>query len=290
MKHDSHLVTIQERPKLRSPILIAGFDGWPNAGNISTDSLSFLRSAFSVQKLATISPDLFYRYADSRPSARIDEGEITEYSFSPYEFYFTHADGEHDLILFSGNEPEMAWEQFTDLFLSLAAEFSVELLFTIGGTYDYITHNQDPLISGMISHSSMRKSFQELGIKLAQYEGPISVHTVLLLEAKRRDMRCGSIWGHAPQYLQSNNLPVIHQVLDTLRKLGNFNLDLTEMKFKALELQKQINILVQKSPELSRIIEKIENGFHLKQSSPAAETFHDKVIDISGFMRRESHE
>lgn len=288
MKRNTAYINFSEKPVLKRPVFIAGFEGWPNAGNISTDTLNFLKTTLPVRKFAEIAPDPFYRYSDVRPQITVEEGEVIRFSFSPYELFCYEGDGEHDLILFSGSEPEMAWKQFTQAFLDLAVDLAVEMILTVGGTYDYITHNQEPLVSGVFNQESLRRIFQDSGIKPAEYQGPTSIHTMVLTEARQRDIKCINLWGHAPQYLQSNNLPVIHQVLVHLRQLGGFELDLTDLKFKALELQKQINFLVQKSPELSRIIEKIEKGPQNQQrNTSSAEVCHDKVIDISEFLRKD---
>lgn len=287
MEHSRAHITFFKKPKLKRPLLIAGFDGWPNAGNIASDTLNFLMDGLSAEKFAEIDPDPFYKYSDVRPSIRVEEGRIINFCFSPYEFYYCQGSGNHDVILFSGNEPELSWHQFSQLFFSLAMEFSVEVLLTVGGTYDYITHNQDPVVSGVYNDIKLRQLFVDAGVKPAEYHGPMSIHTLLLMEGRKKGIDGFSMWGHVPQYLQSNNLPIIYQMLVRLQDLGDFDLDLSDLQYKARELQKQINILVQKSPELSRIIEKMEKGMHSEEPVIPPETKKDKVIDISEFVKKD---
>ncbi len=70
------------------PILIAGFEGWPNAGCISSDVLSFLKKGLGVKKFAEVNPDIFHKYSNNRPYAKIDGGEVKYLLFSPYEFFY----------------------------------------------------------------------------------------------------------------------------------------------------------------------------------------------------------
>jgi len=60
-------------------------------------------------------------------------------------------------------------------------------------------------------------------------------------------------------------------------------MDLTELKLKSEELLKQIDLIIQKNPELSKYIEKIEKGCHLKKEP----SFHDNVIHINDFLKKD---
>ena len=213
MGSNNRHITFFNKPKMNRPVVIAGFDGWPNAGNIATDALNVLIDGLPAEKLAEIDSDPFYKYSDVRPSIRVEDGRIVHFSFTPYEFFFCQGTGNHDVILFSGSEPELSWQRFSKEFFSLAEEFSVEALLTVGGTYDYITHNQDPVVSGVYNDTNLRQMFIDAGVKPAEYHGPMSIHTLLLMEDHKRGIDGFSMWGHVPQYLQSNNLPIIFQML-----------------------------------------------------------------------------
>jgi len=280
---DMRFINFSKKPNLNHPILIAGFEGWPNAGCISSDVLTFLKKGLGVKKFAEVNPDLFHKYSNNRPYAKIDGGEVKYLLFSPYEFFYKKSAGFPDLILFLGKEPQLRWKQFTRSFLKLATDFDVAMLITIGGTYDYVTHKQNPWISGVFTDYVLKDKVVALGIKNAQYEGPVSIHTFLLKEAEEIGIKGINIWGHVPQYLTNNNFPITCQILGCLKEIVGFDLDLSEIKLKAEELLKQIDLIIQKNPELSKYIEKIEKGCHLKKES----SFHDKVIQINDFLKKD---
>ena len=81
-------INFSKKPNLNHPILIAGFEGWPNAGCISSDVLSFLKKGLGVKKFAEVNPDIFHKYSNNRPYAKIDGGEVKYLLFSPYEFFY----------------------------------------------------------------------------------------------------------------------------------------------------------------------------------------------------------
>ena len=280
------VINLSERPELSRPILIAGFDGWPNAGNISIETLFYLKRMLGAKKFAEIDPDPFHKYTNLRPYAKLEEGEVKHLVFSPDEFFYKKGKESPDLILFIGKEPELRWKHFIQSFLRFAIDLNVEILLTIGGTYDNITHRQEPVISGVFNDDSLKISLANAGIQFIEYEGPISIHTMLLIEARKMGIKGVSLWGHAPQYLQSNNLSVIYQILIHLNEFIGFGLDLSSLEVKAIELKKQIDLIVQKNPELLRIIEKYEKEPESKkETSP-----EDKIINIVDFLKKNHHE
>jgi len=52
-------IQIEELPKLNNPILIAGFDGWGNALDISNAMSAYLIRKLKAEYFAKINPDIF---------------------------------------------------------------------------------------------------------------------------------------------------------------------------------------------------------------------------------------
>ena len=53
---------IHERPNLVQPYLVMGFEGWPDAGKVSSGVISYLRDKLEANKFAEIKPDDFYLF------------------------------------------------------------------------------------------------------------------------------------------------------------------------------------------------------------------------------------
>ena len=67
-------IHIKELPQLKNPVLIAGFDGWGNALNISNGMVAYLIRRLKARNFADLDPDTFYRYDEQRPVVDIAEG------------------------------------------------------------------------------------------------------------------------------------------------------------------------------------------------------------------------
>jgi proteasome assembly chaperone (PAC2) family protein len=145
-----------EKPVLNKPYLIIGFEGWPNAAEVSSFALHHLINNLGGKKFASIPLENFYQTSSLRPTAVIKEGRLLELKLPSNHFYYVRTPSSNDLILFHGVEPHLRWNVFADLILDLATKFSVFQVFTIGGTYDYIPHTYPPLVSALFNHEELR--------------------------------------------------------------------------------------------------------------------------------------
>ena len=97
-------LALTKRPSLRAPYLIAGFGGWPNGGNVSTDTVYFLQSTLKAEPIGEITSDDLYIYSSptlaSRPITVIREGVLESLRFPSNSLFACQRLGaDHDLTL-----------------------------------------------------------------------------------------------------------------------------------------------------------------------------------------------
>jgi proteasome assembly chaperone (PAC2) family protein len=280
-----------EKPNLNKPYLIIGFEGWPNAGEVSSFALRHLIDSLGAKPFASIPTENFYQISSLRPMALIKEGKLIELKSPGNHFYYVKGSLSNDLILFYGVEPHLQWDVFAELILDLAERFNVMQLFTIGGTYDYIPHTYPPMVSALFNHEALREKVIQAGLELTEYSGPISIHTFLLEAAKKRDLRAISLWGHAPQYLQTRNVKVVCSVLKRLIDLTQIEVDLSELDKAGDYFDQQVNHLVEEDPKLQEVISKLEEVYKRAEKIPRApgreeDAKEDKVVYIQAFLKK----
>jgi len=278
-----------EKPNLNKPCLVIGFEGWPNAAEVSSSALQFLIEKLGAQKFASIPLESFYQFSSSRPVAVIKEGRLMELKFPGNHFYYSKDPLSKDLILFYGVEPHLRWSLFTDLLLDLTEEFDVSQIFTIGGTYDYVPHTYPPTVSALFNHEDLRGEVIRAGLGLTEYSGPISIHTFILEAAKKRGLKAMSLWGHAPQYLQTKNVKVACSVLKSLIQLTEIKIDLSELERASDYFDQQVNHLVEEDPKLQEVISKLEEIYKRSEKGPPLSK-EDKVVYIQAFLKRQEDE
>ena len=284
-----------ERPVLHEPYLIIGFEGWPNAGEISSFALRHLIDSLGAREFASIPTENFYQMSSLRPMAVIKEGRLIELKSSGNHFYYVKGLPSNDLILFSGVEPHLRWNVFADLILDLAERFRVTQVLTIGGTYDYVPHTYPPMVSSLFNHEELRERVVGAGLGLTEYSGPISIHTFILEAAGKRNLDAISLWGHAPQYLQTRNVKVACSLLKKLIDLTGIEIDLSDLEKAGEYFDQQINQLVGEDPKLQEVIGKLEEAYKgserilqpLRKEEGAKE---DKVVYIQAFLKKSEDE
>jgi len=280
-----------EKPTLHKPYLIIGFEGWPNAAEVSSFALQHLIDSLEAKKFASIPTENFYQISSLRPMAVIKEGRLIELKSPGNHFYYVKNSLSNDLILFYGVEPHLRWNVFADLLLDLAERFHVMQIFTIGGTYDYIPHTYPPMVSALFNHEELREKVIQAGLGLTEYSGPISIHTFILEAAKKRDLKAVSLWGHAPQYLQTKNVKVACSVLKRLIDLTQIEVDLSELENASEYFEQQVNHLVEHDPKLQEIISKLEEVYKGSEKISEAQkkeagVKEDKVVYIQAFLKK----
>jgi proteasome assembly chaperone (PAC2) family protein len=284
-----------EKPNLHKPCLIIGFEGWPNAAEVSSSALQQLVENLDAKKFASMLMENFYQTSSLRPVGVIKEGRLVELKFPGNHFYYAKGLVPNDLILFSGIEPHLRWNIFVDQLLDLAERFDVSQIFTIGGTYDYMPHTLPPMVSALFNHEDLKEKVIRAGLGLTEYTGPISIHTFILEAAKKRGLRAVSLWGHAPQYLQTRNLKVVHAVLKSLIGLMEMKVDFSELERAGDYFDQQVNHLVERDPKLQEVISKLEEAYRQSGrvsnvSGKEEESKEDKVVYIQAFLKKQEDE
>jgi proteasome assembly chaperone (PAC2) family protein len=135
----------------------------------------------------------------------------------------------------------------------------------------------------------------QAGLGLTEYTGPISIHTFILESARTRGLKAMSLWGHAPQYLQTRNVRVVHSVLKSLFRMTGVRMDLSELKKASDIFNQQVNHLVEKDPNLQEIINKLEEVYRQSGQVPPGEETEkgvkeDKIVYFQAFLKKPEDE
>lgn len=271
-------------PSLRDPLLIAGFEGWGNALNLSKGMVDFLIEKLQAKPFGRIHADPFYRFDENRPVADIQEGLLKELIPPGGGFFATEGSpGERDLVFLRAVEPSLRWTYFAESVLALCGKLGVTTIICLGSMYDNVLHT-DTLISALASKQEILDRLKDKKVMSVNYKGPSAVHSNLLLEAQKRGLDCVSLWSHCPYYLQGTmHFGLMSHLASLLASWGNFELDTRELDATWKEITRQIQGIIDKNPELQTMISDLRKA-KLKGSWDPAKA-HDKVIHLEDFIR-----
>ena len=124
---------MESRPDLERPVLIAAFRGWNDGGQGASLAGAYLARAWAAQQFASIDPENFYDFQATRPMVTLVDGETRKIEWPENTFMHASLPGAgRDAIILLGAEPNLRWRTFSELVTSLARDFKVELVITLG--------------------------------------------------------------------------------------------------------------------------------------------------------------
>jgi proteasome assembly chaperone (PAC2) family protein len=274
-----------EIPDLREPYFIAGFYGWSNAGNISSDTVAYLQELLKPRAFATLSDEEFINYTLNRPIGHIENGIVLHLeSLTTEVSYWTNSEGDRDIILFLGKEPHANWHSFAEIISQIIRKLGVKRLYTLGGVQDTISHSAPVVISVVGSSPYLVDGIIQLedGIEAANYYGPVSIHSYLIKMCREAGIEAMSLWGHVPAYLQRSPR-VVKKLVTVLNKAIGMNCPTQLLQHQSMALDRKINEAIAKDPSLREMIESIEDNKSIDE--PPSDD--NKVIRMNDFLHRD---
>jgi proteasome assembly chaperone (PAC2) family protein len=277
---------MQEKPEVTRPILIVGFDGWANGGNVAVGMIDFLNKKLGATPFAKIVPDNFYRLDDVRPTVKVAEGRLSEVALPEITFCVAYQEEDRaDVILLKAHEPHFRWSAFTEIVVSLCKEMKIQRIVSLGGLQDSVVHT-DAVISGFASTSALVAWLKEHEITPAAYEGPGAIHSLIFQEAEREGIEGVSLWGHCPFYLQGTHLRLLSRMATVLADLAGFEVDTGELDKGWTQLARSIQRFIDENPELQKVIKEImKSKDRAPGDSRSLEEQNGKVIYLDDFFK-----
>ncbi|MDM8550422.1 PAC2 family protein [Desulfobacterales bacterium HSG2] len=282
-------IIIKKLPKLKKPLLIAGFGGWGNALDVSKGMVEYLVRNLKAKYIAGINPDVFFRYDAARPLADIEDGVLNGFMPPGGAFYAartssTDSDAS-DIVILETDEPNLRWFQFSDEFFSLCTKLGVETVITLGSMYDNILHS-DRIISVIASDEALLSGLKPRDVIPINYQGPSAIHSIIQSEGQKRGFGCISLWCHCPFYLEGVvHYGILCALCDVLESLGGFELDTEEFDAGWKELNEKIETAAEDDPELRDIINDIrQTRVEGRRAGMKQSVKGEKVIDLKDFL------
>ena len=280
-------IEIDELPVLHKPLLIAGFEGWGNALNVSDGMVTFLIRKLDAKPFARLNPDRFYRYDKSRPFVDIKDGMVRGITPPGGAFYATEAlSSGRDTIILKSDEPHLRWRQFVDNLFSLCHDLGVKSVVTLGSMYDNVLHS-DRILSGFASNETLLSRMMEKHILPINYQGPSAIHSTIHMEAQKRGLESLSLWCHCPYYLEGAvHFGLLAHLGTALSFLGGFELDTQELETEWKKLNRQIQDLIEGNPDLQAMISEIRKAKFRASWTDMKGTVKkgEKVINLNDYI------
>jgi proteasome assembly chaperone (PAC2) family protein len=280
-------IHIKHFPRLTRPILIAGFNGWGNALNVSEGMAAYLANKLDARKFASIDPDTYYRFDEHRPVVDIQDSVLKRVLPPGGDFYALQTDAQtDDLVILRADEPSLKWYRFVHEIFELCRQLSIQTVVTLGGMYDNVLHS-DRIVSGIASDGEINARLRKWGILPISYHGPSAIHSVMLSEGPKYGIAGISLWCHCPYYLQgTTHYGLLSHMAKLLEKISRVDLDTADLDRDWDQLSRQIQTLIGKNGDLQKLVSDIRKD-QMKGTSPDPKRSlpsDHKVIHLTDFL------
>jgi proteasome assembly chaperone (PAC2) family protein len=273
-------------PKMPGARMVIALDGWMDGGEVSTGTVGWLIERLGAGEVAHMAPDPFYLVnfpgsmevtAMFRPHVDINDGVIRDYQEPTNTFY---ASPEHNLVLFQGEEPNNAWQLYTDCVFHVAKEIGVHSVYFIGSFGGVVPHTREPRLFATVSDAEIKPGLEALGIKFSNYEGPASVATHLLTRATDAGLIMSNLSAEIPAYIEGVNAKSIEAVARKLAVILDLSLNFDKLRKTSDRWERKLNKAVAKKDELVEHIQKLEEDYD-------HEVFDTQMDDLKDFLKKQ---
>ncbi len=248
-----------ERPHLRDPLLVCAFKGWNDAGEAASAALGFLIESFGAEEVASIDPEEFFDFSETRPTVTLAGGTVRVIDWPDLAFHAATVTGsERDLVMLAGPEPSLRWRTFTRTIIEAAHELGAREMVTLGALLADVPHTRPTHITGLASDDSL---IERLGFERSSYEGPTGIVGVLHDAFAKADLKSSSLWASVPHYVAAAPNP--KAALALVRKfegLARMAVDASALEEAAEDYERLVSAAVASDPDVKAFVERLEQS------------------------------
>ncbi|MCU0482956.1 MAG: PAC2 family protein [Chloroflexi bacterium] len=271
------LYRLDETDDLVSPILVAAFDGWVDAGSAATTAADQLARGSTV--LASFGNDLLYDYRARRPTLEIRDGQATTLRWP--ELVLRHRRiADRDVLVLAGPEPDYRWRELAAAIVELARRLEVGTWLSLGAIPAAVPHTRPVTVFGTQSGPGLLRGGVKPG-PAGVLTVPAAVLSVLDFAVARADIPAVGYFAQVPHYV-SGAYPAA--AVELLRLVGeHLDEDLVpgELREEAGELRIRLDAAAAANDTTRQYVERLE-GMVDESRLPAGD---DLIADIERFLR-----
>ncbi len=274
-------LTWEQRPELRRPVLVAGFEGWNDAASAASEAAGWLTRQFGAAKIASMDPEEHFDFQSARPTVELVDGVTRDLKWPATEFFAVPVDA-RDLVVLRGVEPNLRWPSFCREVLGVAGETGCEMVVTLGALLADVPHTRPVRVTGATTDPELMAS---LHLQRSRYEGPTGIVGVLHDTARAAGIASASLWAPVPHYVSTPPNPLATRaLLDRLGELLGAPFELGELDELSQAWQTRVDEVVSEDDDVRTYVGQLEERYDTEAETdvPSGETL---AAEVEQFLR-----
>lgn len=276
------LYRLEDHPQLESPILVAAFDGWVDAGGASTAAAAQL--AEGADLVATFEAGLLFDYRARRPTLEILDGRPTVLTWPELTVRSRRLDG-RDVLVFTGAEPDFRWPELAADAVDLAARLGVTQWISLGAIPAAVPHTRPVPIMGTRSRPGSLRAGIAPG-PAGSLRVPAAAISVLDVAVAAAGLPAIGYFAQVPHYVTGPYPPAAIELLRTLGRHLEVEPPLGSLVAAARQLRSQLDAAASADDGTRTYIERLEGMVDEARLLSG----DDLISDIERFLRERGSE
>ena len=269
--------------KLTSPVIIAAFEGWNDAGEAASGVINHLSLAWQAKPVGAIDPEDYYDFQVTRPVTEVAEGRTERLIWPTTRLLAAKQEAtDRDLLLVSGIEPNMRWRGFCSELVTAFSALKIELVVLLGALLADSPHTRPVPVAAAASDPALAA---DLRAEPVDYKGPTGIVGVLQHACADAGIPAVSLWASVPHYVAQPPCPkatlaLIRGVEDVL----DVSLPLADLPQEARAWERGVDELAEQDTEVADYVRTLEEA---KDATDLPEASGDAIArEFERYLRR----
>ncbi len=269
--------------KLTSPVIIAAFEGWNDAGEASSGAVNHLTAVWDTASAGAIDPEDYYDFQVTRPMMEVTDGKTEELIWPTTRLSVTTPAGMgRDVVLVQGIEPNMRWRAFCAELVKAFTDLGAELVVLLGALLADSPHTRPVPVTVAASDPEVAS---DLHAEPVEYKGPTGIVGVLQHACSDAGIRTVSLWASVPHYVAQPPSPkATLALLRGVEDVLDVSLPLADLPEQARAWERGVNELAEQDTEVADYVRTLEEA---KDATDLPEASGDAIArEFERYLRR----
>ena len=269
--------------KLTSPVIIAAFEGWNDAGEAASGVINHLSLAWQATEVGAIDPEDYYDFQVTRPVTEVAEGRTERLVWPTTRLLAAKQEAtDRDLLLLRGIEPNMRWRGFCSELVTAFSALEIELVVLLGALLADSPHTRPVPVATAASDPALAA---DLRADPVDYKGPTGIVGVLQHACADAGIAAVSLWASVPHYVAQPPSPkATLALIRGLEDVLDVSLPLADLPQEARAWERGVDELAEQDTEVADYVRTLEEA---KDATDLPEASGDAIArEFERYLRR----
>jgi hypothetical protein len=263
-------------PTLHEPIMIVMLNGWIDAAGAAAAAMQELSRACESTPILSFDDDVYIDYRARRPTMELRDGLNTNLVWPTIEMRSGRTPDGRDVLFLLGPEPDMAWRRFGRAVSTLAVDFGVTKMVSLGAYPFAAPHTRPARLS--VSSPSI-EVLSSVSFARSSVDVPAGMAGVLEHAMQAQKIPALGIWAQVPHYVSAMEYPAASvALLDGLEEATGISIDALGLRNEVKDHRSRLDRMIAEKPEHESMVRQLEELHDLaieQESDPS-----DEPVDL----------